>query len=219
MKIRELTIYSANFEEQLGFYGDRLGLAVQRQNPDSVSFLAGHTVFTLLADPEATPYHIAFNIAAGKERQALEWLKARVAILKDDGDELMRFDAWNAIAMYFYDADRNIVEFIARRDLPAGAEGPFGPDHILGISEVGMPVTDIGAAYSAVNAIGSIPLYDGNFDKFCAAGDPQGLLILINRDKKVWFPTNDPAFSSPFSIRGDVSFDFAGGMVRPAVKD
>ncbi|HEY1007433.1 MAG TPA: hypothetical protein VGD92_09630 [Sphingobacteriaceae bacterium] len=215
MKIRELIIYSANFEEQVRFYSDRLGFPVQQQNDSSVSFLAGHTIFTLISDPHATPYHIAFNIVPGRERRALEWLKARLVILKDEGDELVRFDAWNAMAMYFYDADRNIVEFIARRDLPAEADGPFGTHDILGISEVGMPVTDIGAAFSAVNAIGSIPLYDGNFDKFCAAGDPQGLLILINRDKKTWFPTNDTAFSSSFSIRGDVSFDFAGGTVTP----
>lgn len=216
MNILELLIYSRNFAEQVRFYRDLLGFPVMEQQENSVTFRAGHTRYTLVADPDATPYHIAFNIPPGSERQALDWLKQRCPVLTDEGDELVRFDAWKAMAMYFYDADRNILEFIARRDLAPGQGGPFGADRILGVSEIGIPVTDIRDAFSAINRIGNIPLYDGSFEKFCAAGDPHGLLILINRDRKTWFPTNDPAFSSPFSLRGDLSFDFAAGRILSA---
>jgi hypothetical protein len=144
----------------------------------------------------------------------MEWLREkRIPLLKADGVELVRYKAWHATAMYFYDADRNIIEFIARRDLKADPGEPFAPGRIIGISEIGVAVTDIREAYSSLCQIGDIPVYDGTFDKFCAAGDPGGLLILIDREQKKWFPTDDPAFSSAFILRGDLSFEFKDGMI------
>ena len=33
-----------------------------------------------------------------------------------------------------------------------------------------------------------LQLYDGNLDRFCAAGDEQGLLIMIRPSLKKWLP-------------------------------
>lgn len=215
MEISELTIYSTNLERQTSFYRDLLGCSVKEETSSSISFFIGNSVLKLQQRVNATPYHIAINIPSNQIGQALHWLKERVEILKDDGEEVVAFDAWNATAMYFYDADKNIIEFIARRDLKIEAAGAFSPHMLISISEIGMPVDDIEATYRAINGISSIEVYDGNFGKFCAVGDPKGLFIIINRHQKRWFPTSDAAYSSDFILVGKPSLVFRDGDDSP----
>lgn len=214
MKIDELLVYSPNLPAQLSFYGEVLRWPVLEQKKSSFSVQAGYSVLKFIQKADATPYHIAFNIPYGQEREALQWLKERVVILKDGEDELIQFDAWNARAMYFYDADKNIIEFIARRDVAAEEQAKSGAHLILGVSEIGVPVDDVKQAYLAINSIKPISVYDGSFDRFCAAGDPHGLFIIIDKNKKNWFPTNDPAFSSDFKIKGEISGHFRDGIFQ-----
>ena len=42
--------------------------------------------------------------------------------------------------------------------------------------------------------------YDGDFERFCAIGDDEGLLITINQKLKDWFPTDDKAYKSEFKM-------------------
>lgn len=214
MKIEELHIYSPDLPAQLSFYGTVLEWPVLEQTDTSFSIQAGYSTLKIIHKADATPYHIAFNIPYGKERETLHWLKKRVKILKDGEDELIQFDAWNARAMYFYDADKNIIEFIARRDV--ALEQGIGSRQVLGISEIGMPVANVEQAYQSINSSAPVPVYDGNFDRFCAAGDPYGLFIIIDKGKKKWYPTNDPAYSSDFKIKGDISGTFSHGTFQAA---
>ena len=213
MVITQLKIYTNRLREQAGFYKNILGLTLTANSENSVEFKIGHSILSLCEKDSATPYHLAINIPSNKAHEALHWLKQRVEILKDAGNELIEFENWNAKAIYFYDADKNIVELIARKNLNIETTEPFDQNQFLGISEIGLSVQNIAETYKSINAIKTTPLYDGNFDRFCAAGDEQGLFIIIDQNKKGWFPCNDFAYTSDFKVSGDINFDFCNGQI------
>jgi catechol-2,3-dioxygenase len=147
------------------------------------------------------PITLPSNIRANKAKEAYKWLADRLTILKDGPHEIQDFQKWNAQAIYFYDADGNIVECIARRKLSNDSHTPFNPDSFLNISEIGIPVTNIAQIYKSLKATVDLPIYDGSFERFCAIGDENGLFIGINKEIKDWFPTGDTAYSSAFEIK------------------
>tara|TARA_R110002033_G_scaffold68543_5_gene119753 strand:- start:744 stop:1415 length:672 start_codon:yes stop_codon:yes gene_type:complete len=200
MKIQELTLYTSNIDGQTEFYSQVLGLEIVKKSPKNVSFHIGNSLLQFEQKKEATPYHFAINIPANKEEEALQWLKSRITILKDEQDEIIDFRAWNAKAIYFYDQDKNIVELIARKNLKNESDQNFGPEQFLEISEIGVPTRDIESEFSILRNAMGIEIYDGGFGNFCAIGDENGLFICINKEHKKWYPTNDKAFASNFEL-------------------
>lgn len=201
MHIKELKIYTSKLNEQIEFYSEVLGLAIEKQSDDSVSFKIGKSLFIIENRANSTPYHFAFNIPPNKEHEALKWLKERVEILKDGDNEIIDFYDWNAKAIYFYDADKNIVEFIARKNLKYTGDKNFDKNSLIEISEIGVPLNNIEPALAVLSAQLGLKIYDGGMDRFCAIGSENGLFICINKNSKDWFPTNDKAYSSEFEIR------------------
>jgi catechol-2,3-dioxygenase len=213
MKIETLILTTNAVQQQLDFYRDTLGLKVLEQTERRAVFKAGQTRLEFIEATNSIPYHFAFNIPTNKAEEALEWSRERVAILKDEDNELIDFRSWNAKSLYFYDPDRNVVELIARRNLDIFSSGKFSPEQFLGISEIGMPVEDIEQTWHRLNKIGTLPVYSGNFENFCAMGDENGLFIVVDRRQKKWYPTEDPAMPSPFRIGGEFSFVFRDGRI------
>ncbi len=214
MKIRTLSIYTGKFADQIDFYSIVLGLPLIRQTGGSADFKIGDSVLKLIYKPGATPYHFAITIPPHKETEALQWLKQRVPILKHNDNEVINFESWNARSVYFHDRDNNIVELISRNNINRVHKEIFDQDQFLNISEIGMAVTDIADTYHEIISIKKIRIFDGDFYKFCAMGDENGLLIIIDKDKKKWFPANEPALSSDFKISGDLNFEFIKGHVK-----
>ena len=64
-----------------------------------------------------------------------------------------------------------------------------------------------------MNEIESIQKFSGDFERFCAVGDDNGLFILVNNKLKKWFPTGDLIEQSDFKIRGDFNFDYINGVI------
>ena len=215
MNINRLTLYSNNIAEQKAFYSDVLDFLVIETTENSIDISIGDSTLCFIQSDHATPYHFAINIPSNKEHEALDWLKQRLEILCYENDELIDFPNWNAKAMYFYDADKNIVEFIARKNLNINTSSPFSAEQCIEISEIGLSVINIEETYGSLNAIKPLPVYFGSFDMFCAAGDERGLFIIIDKHKKLWFPSNDVAHTSDFSIEGDYNFRFIKGKVLP----
>ena len=201
MRIKELKIYSQDLQKQTDFYTKTIGLDLIERSPHHVIFQIGESRLKIVKDERFRPYHFAINIPCNQESEALQWLKERVEILKDGNNEIQQFDNWNAKAVYFYDADNNIVEFIARQNLRNERFEDFGTDSLLEISEIGIPVNDISTAYNSLKNIAHLEIYDGEFERFCAIGDEHGLFICINKKVKDWFPTGDIAHASEFEIK------------------
>jgi catechol 2,3-dioxygenase-like lactoylglutathione lyase family enzyme len=214
MKIETLILTTNAVQKQVEFYRDIFGLGVLEQTDRRAVFKAGQTRLEFIEAANSIPYHFAFNIPSNKAEEALDWIRDRVDILKDGDNELIDFRSWNAKSLYFYDSDHNVVELIARRNLDIFSTGKFSPEQILGISEIGMPVGDIEQTWHRLNQIGTLPVYSGNFENFCAMGDENGLFIVVDHRQKKWYPTDDPAMPSPFRIGGDFSFEFRDGLIE-----
>lgn len=215
MKIHSLKLNSSDLAGQTQFYSEVIGLELTQKSDSQATFRIGKSKLVLAQSDGFRPYHFAFNIPANREKEALKWLRDRVEILDFEGREIQDFDSWNAKAIYFYDTDRNIVEFIARKNLPNQSDDTFGSRSLLEISEIGMPVNDIEKAYDAINEIAQLKVYDGDFQRFCAIGDETGLFICIDKEKKTWFPTGEHAFSSDFEIE----FSESGQLLKAEFKN
>src|SRR5690606_9521941 len=200
MKIQRLEITSPNLDEQRQFYHHTLGLEFQNDTGKSFEVNVGFSVLKITQDPGATPYHIAFHIPPKAIKPALAWVKGRLEIQMNGEEEIVDFSAWKAMSLYFYDAGKNILEFISREDLYPPREETFSEKSILGIAEIGMVTHDIPEKYKILNQISGLEKFDGNFKNFCAIGDDKGLIITIDNHKKDWFPTNDKAFVSDFKM-------------------
>jgi catechol-2,3-dioxygenase len=198
MKIKRLKIFTSILSEQKEFYQNILGLSLVYKAENSCCFQVGDSQLILEYKAGATPYHYAINIPSNKEKEALNWLKSRLDILLDNEREIQHFDSWNARAIYFYDKDKNIVEFIARKNLDNKSDNPFDQNSLLEISEIGMPTIHIHKQFEVLHSQIGIGIYDGGFERFCAIGDEYGLFICIDKTAKNWYPTNDPAHSSDF---------------------
>ncbi len=201
MEIKELEIYTSKIDDQIKFYHEVLELEMIKKSGSSVSFKIGNSILKLTYRKECTPYHFAINIPSNREKQALQWLKERVEVLTYEGIETQYFDFWNAYAIYFYDVDKNIVEFIARKKLQKDSNTKFDNNSLLGISEIGIPTSTMVNEYQILNNSTGVKIHSGTLERFCAVGDENGLFILINKEIKKWFPTMDVAMSSDFKIK------------------
>lgn len=201
MRIKELVLYTSKLKEQSAFYSEVLELEMINKLAESASFKIGDSILTFISSRDATPYHYAINIPSNKKEEALEWLKNRVEVLKNNESEIQYFDYWDANAIYFYDKEDNIVELIARNSLNNTSNKPFDVCSLLEISEIGVATLNIKEDFRVLNNVTNIPIHSGNFDRFMSIGNDNGLFILINKNlKKEWFPTKDKPYSSDFRI-------------------
>ena len=200
MKVTFLKIFTSRTQEQKRFYEDVLDLKVLDQG-SSFSIQIGFTEIEFVEDAKARPYHLAFHIPGGTEKEALEWLKSRTGILKNQGDEITNFPAWNARSVYFYDAGQNILEFISRRDFLVQEKQGFSQERILGVSEIGLATDAVKEKFEFLSAKLGLEKYSGDTRRFCATGDDEGLFIVIDKNRKDWIPTGDKAFASAFEVR------------------
>lgn len=215
----QLTLQSRNLMQLKIFYSEVLGCPLKNSASKEFQLQIGTTTLTFEEQALATPYHFAINIPANKIEEAADWLRQRVEILPGKDGEIVDFSSWKAKSVYFYDSDKNIVELIARERIGKQTQNTFEANQFLSISEIGIPVENILHTYDQLSAIAPFPVFSGSFDTFCAIGNDEGLFIVIDKNKKDWFPTHDPAPSSGFKISGTqqphaFQFYFKDGTVK-----
>jgi catechol 2,3-dioxygenase-like lactoylglutathione lyase family enzyme len=127
---------------------------------------------------ETSPHHFAFHTAS------LEQWQQRLDVTEEHD-----FSGWDgARAVYFRDAEDNVVELLARPE----------PRPELTIAEVGMPVDDVPAAVAAFAQLGLEPYREWD-ETFAPLGDADGLLIVV-RTGRGWFPYDVPAGAAPIEV-------------------
>jgi len=218
MLINRLTLYTSGLDEMKAFYKNVLDCLIIAEEKTRFAIQLGITELIFEENDRAQPYHFAINIPSNQIEHATRWLRNRCEIIPGPDGEIVDFSSWKAKSVYFYDPDKNIVEFIARERLEINAEPPFDSDHFLSISEIGMPVENIAQTFRSLIEISEFPQFSGSFDTFCAIGSDEGLFIVIDKNKKDWFPSHDPAHSSAFKIIGMTNgqpfqFSFREGVV------
>ena len=213
MKIEEITLFTNQVEKQKQFYQKVMEFDLVFNSEEKITFKTGESLLSFEYKETVNSAHFAFNIPSNKIDEALVWLQKRVAILSDGESLISNFVNWNAQAIYFYDADNNIVEFIARKDLNQNSAEFFSTKNIISISEIAIVTANISRLYEAVSILKPISVFDGDFNRFCALGNHDGLFILIDKTTKTWHPTREPIHIADFVIKGDYNFRFIDGEV------
>jgi catechol-2,3-dioxygenase len=205
MKIKELKLYSNHLKEQKEFYVSLFGLELINDAETSFTVKMGATLLSFIKSEDNPYYHYAINIPFNQISESAKWLKERVYILPYEDKEIVNSPAWNAKSIYFYDADKNIVEFIARKNLNLNSSEPFTGKSLLHVSEIGIPTSNVPELFKKLNKEeeGGLEKYDCDLERFCAVGDEYGLFIVVNYYLKKWLPLMDEALPFPFEILFD----------------
>src|SRR3954447_7910930 len=188
MRILDLELSARDLHSLHDFYGTTLGFEVDAAADHPLTIQAGATRLTFVPAPDGSPhlYHFAFNIPENQLSAAKEWLSTRTPLLTDsNGFDEFNFESWHAHSVYFKDPAGNILEFIARHDLPNATGEPFGPRSILSVSEIGLATNDVPSLVRSLPP--GVPVYGEVSETFTAVGDELGLLIIV-KTGRVWFP-------------------------------
>jgi catechol 2,3-dioxygenase-like lactoylglutathione lyase family enzyme len=199
MKLEHIQIQTSNIKQTAAFYQEILGLSIIENDSESISVKAGNSILKFIENPQfKSIYHFAFNIPKNKLDEAIEWYKNKVNLITIENQNVItHFENWNAHAVYFYDNNGNLLEFIARHDLNNTQTEEFSSKSILNISEIGIVnenplelgnqlITKHGLSFFSKN---------NNSEVFSAIGDDEGLLILV-RPNRNWYPTQTPSESN-----------------------
>jgi catechol-2,3-dioxygenase len=206
MKITRLELFAPNIEAQADFYTKKLDLPVQRDSADQITIQAGATEL-VFRKAEASwnkgVYHLALNVPEKLIDQVHAWLSDRTTLIPNkDWQEVFHFKAWNAHAIYCYDAAGNIVELVARHDLTESNDfAGAGSGHILCISELGFSVENIlPFRERLIKGLGLKPHQDTISRDFYALGDNHGMLLVAAKGRE-WYPfTGKLAAFVPFKL-------------------
>ena len=205
MRILKLSLLTADIDATANFYQNILGLSLIEKNKNSASFQAGSSVLRFISVKDIHPiYHFAFNIPCNQIEQALQWAKGKVEIIPEtDNNIIADFKNWNARAFYFYDNNRNIVEFIARFDLNNDSNQPFTGPSIASVSEAGIPVNDVQQACNELKIKYRLDYFTKQppLNGFAAVGDDEGLLIMVDINRN-WYPTQHPSSAFYLQMEG-----------------
>ena len=211
MELRKLKLYSKDISVQFDFYKNVLGFEADFFDENKISISSGTTQLIFEEDKESNfIYHFAFLIPNQKLEQAIDFLEKKgIHLLKKDGEKIIFFgtkENHTGRAIYFYDEDGNIAEFIERASLKFETEEDFNIQQIIKINEIGMPVDDpMEVSRQLINQykIQLIDLHHLN-DNFCWVGDYQGVFIVV-KNGRYWLPTKLAAQSNDFWIEFESS--------------
>jgi catechol-2,3-dioxygenase len=202
LNILEVLQYTSQLTKLKEFYSGILGLEIFTDLEYTFTVKAGSSKLTFIEDEfEANPYyHFAFNIPENKIYKAIKWLESKVELIVYGDSSLVSFPNWNAHSVYFFDPAGNIVELIARHNLPNRTDREFSSASLLSISEVGMPVTSVKSCCNTLNQMLDENLWWGNLETFAAIGDENGLFIVVTSNRN-WFPTAKPCGIFPLTVK------------------
>lgn len=203
MKIHSLSLPSTNIDSMREFYTSVLGLKLAESDSQFFTLQAGFTrlAFNTTNDGTLPKHHFAFNIPPNLFQKGKTWLAERTALVSGkEGQVEFDFSNWNALGMYFIDPAGNIGELIARDMLPSAQVDEFSADHIVSVSEIGVPVPDVPGTVDLLRRAAGLQPYRGETDTFTAVGDENGLLIVVQQGRE-WYPrTGISAQPSPLDI-------------------
>ncbi|WP_144712405.1 VOC family protein [Curtobacterium pusillum] len=190
MQIQQVQLATRSLDDTARFY-ERLGCDV-RADEGAVRVVLGTTglVFRPL-DQMTGAHHLAFTIPTGSFAAAKSWIAGIATVLgTDDADEFEGPPNWDSRSVYFEGPDRQVLELIERRALPAPSSHTDGHAFLLSVSEVGIAVPDVLGAVEVLGRHGLEPYANPPVPDFAPVGDVRGLLVLVSPGRR-WFPTLD----------------------------
>lgn len=204
MQIQELILLTNDLVATKKFYEHTLGFKKITETETGISLAVGTSKlsFELVSQNQSPKYHFAFNIPSNKSQDALDWAIQRTNLIETGGSFVADFDFWNAKAIYFFDNNLNILEFISRSDLNNPSNQPFSVESIVNINEIGL-VTDqpLQLAREIVERTHTDYFEKGpKSEDFVALGNDNGLFVISNPNRK-WYPTQEFAEKWPVKCK------------------
>jgi catechol-2,3-dioxygenase len=202
MFMTSIDLDTSDLSKERAFYTQTLGLPLRQTSADTFTVQAGTTPLTFRASTQqGLLYHFAFTVAFNKWTQAKAWLKTRITLLEGEGHDEFESVRVRTHNYYFLDPAGNILEFIAREDLPGTAGEGFGPEDVLNISEISLVVDNVPSMVTLLKTRLGVEVYrDSSFEDFAQLGDIHGVLILAQRGR-LWAPDEQqPAVVSPVRV-------------------
>jgi catechol 2,3-dioxygenase-like lactoylglutathione lyase family enzyme len=201
MFFHHVQLLTSDLTKQLEFYQDVLDLPVLEKSTNAITLQIGASRLEFVRDARDVFYHFAFNIPSRQFVEAKTWLSERVALIKDSsGNDEFHSQNWNADMFYFDDASGNVVEFIARHDLPSKVVRPFSATSLECVSELGVVTDNVPRTVKQLQALTGASLYCAVMDEmFVPVGDEKGLFIVVKKER-VWFPETKAAKAAPFKV-------------------
>jgi hypothetical protein len=123
--------------------------------------------------------------------------------LKDYDGYVADFVNWHAKSFYFKDTAGNILEMIARFDLPNSSEEKFSAKSIVNVSEIGLvfPAKTFDADIDAIMKEYSLDYFERQppLPQFRAIGNDEGLFICVP-ENRIWFATDVESKMFPLEV-------------------
>ncbi|WP_445722082.1 VOC family protein [Flavobacterium sp.] len=205
MKIQELTLLTNNLIETKKFYENTIGFQKIIETETSISFAVGTSklIFELTEENNNPKYHFAFNIPTNMLNDAIDWILKRTSLIETENTFITDFENWKAKAIYFFDNNRNILEFICRTDLNNQTDKPFSVETILNINEIGLVIDQpLQIGKEIIEKTKTEYFSKGpKREDFVAIGNDNGLFVISNPNRK-WFPTQEMA--EKWKVKGKI---------------
>lgn len=206
MRITEAMLYTNRLDEMKRFYVEKLGLSVVDENSTRFQIELGEDtlIFQEAITEQERQYHFAINIPANRFKEAKEWIMSRVPLLTEEGEDEIYFEGIDASSLYFYDADENVIELIARHSInPESNIESFSSNEFLGIGEMSLTVEDPSLVATALETIG-VRRRDGNsIDprhlNFMGPPNHDTYMLLVPRGR-VWLFSPKLSIPSPIQM-------------------
>ncbi|POY39136.1 glyoxalase [Solitalea longa] len=206
MKLLEVKLLTDNLSLAEKFYGKQLGFTRCHLSADELQIEMGSSVliFRQTKEIKKPVYHFALNIPNNRLNEAIDWISAIASPLKlnSQGEIIADFRNWNAKSIYFIDPIGNIVEFIARFNLPNQSTEPFSVKSILTISEIGLVVNVVKNTVLEFADRFALDIFvpSTSTEQFAALGNDEGLFIVSEKNRH-WYPTMINAQPFPLEIK------------------
>lgn len=202
MKIIELELKTNKLNENKQFFTQILELDLIENSENYFSVQIGWTKLKFITSDQENIYHYSFLIPKNQLQNAYNWMKNKVEILETEKNNVFsNFEAWNAKSFYFYDGSGNLAEIITHYNLDYQTDAEFDQNSILGISEIGLPTTDIEATNKLLEEKTTSKFWKGDFEIFGTNGSDEGKILLPNYAiKTTWFPTTNKIIPTPFTV-------------------
>ncbi|MBI2268722.1 MAG: VOC family protein [Bacteroidetes bacterium] len=197
MEILELALQTNNLMGTKTFNQQTIGFKIVDETENLISFRIGYSklIFKSINNNLNPKYHFAFNIPTNKIEEAIEWTSQRAKLIHTKNESIITdFENWNAKAIYFFDNNQNILEFISRTDLNNPTDKEFSIETVLNINEVGLVVDRPIKIGEDINRKVATDFFakGPKRDDFAAVGDEIGLFVISNPNRK-WYPTEQLA--------------------------
>lgn len=206
MIIQLLTLHTSKLQELKEFYCKLLKFPLIEELPSRFKIQIGESALQFIdGNNEQEPfYHFAFNIPANQFLEAKAWIKRKVPLLTEEGDDEIHFILSDAHSCYFEDPAGNIVELIARHKINHSSNGEFSANSIINISEIGLVVedaTEVGQKLEevAIRARGDEKITNTSLSFMHTAKN--GVYLLLVGEGRTWLFSNKTSTIFPLHIK------------------